>query len=430
QGRVGTNIGVALPSFEPDHAKQGRILSAFFYGYICTQMLGAHWAFMHGPKRVLLLGVCVWTLFDLLTIPTASTPTLLWLVRAGMGLGEGILFPSLHVVAASWYPVSERSRLMSFVSSGVDLGTILSMSVAPLLLSSFGWPSIFFTFGGLSVLWLLAFVWRGSSNPETDKYISLAEKAAILSQRDVFSANHKAMSSQRHALSTRRLLSSRGAWAIYSAHFAFNYGWYVLLGWMPLYFREKLHVPLAYSGLACPYVAGYVGVLFWGVVSDKCIQAGRKPLVIRKAMNAVGLVGAAACFGLLRFTQSTSAAVGMLSLALFLGRAATLGYWVHMVDVSPAHAGHIMGISNTIGTVPGIVGNLFTGWMLSRSNNNWDVVFGVVAAVLVGGAAVFHCWATDHLDDDGDHAKKDLMATNLLDSDDDELHLERDEFFI
>ncbi|RHY65388.1 hypothetical protein DYB34_006751, partial [Aphanomyces astaci] len=369
-----TNIGVALPSFEPDHAKQGRILSAFFYGYICTQMLGAHWAFMHGPKRVLLLGVCVWTLFDLLTIPTASTPTLLWLVRAGMGLGEGILFPSLHVVAASWYPVSERSRLMSFVSSGVDLGTILSMSVAPLLLSSFGWPSIFFTFGGLSVLWLLAFVWRGSSNPETDKY--------------------------------------------------------VLLGWMPLYFREKLHVPLAYSGLACPYVAGYVGVLFWGVVSDKCIQAGRKPLVIRKAMNAVGLVGAAACFGLLRFTQSTSAAVGMLSLALFLGRAATLGYWVHMVDVSPAHAGHIMGISNTIGTVPGIVGNLFTGWMLSRSNNNWDVVFGVVAAVLVGGAAVFHCWATDHLDDDGDHAKKDLMATNLLDSDDDELHLERDEFFI
>ncbi|RHY66632.1 hypothetical protein DYB30_013454, partial [Aphanomyces astaci] len=184
QGRVGTNIGVALPSFEPDHAKQGRILSAFFYGYICTQMLGAHWAFMHGPKRVLLLGVCVWTLFDLLTIPTASTPTLLWLVRAGMGLGEGILFPSLHVVAASWYPVSERSRLMSFVSSGVDLGTILSMSVAPLLLSSFGWPSIFFTFGGLSVLWLLAFVWRGSSNPETDKFISLAEKAAILSQRD------------------------------------------------------------------------------------------------------------------------------------------------------------------------------------------------------------------------------------------------------
>ncbi|RHY31543.1 hypothetical protein DYB32_003427 [Aphanomyces invadans] len=412
---------------------QGRVLSAFFYGYICTQVLGAHWALLHGPKRVLLIGVAVWTLFDLLTIPTARTPTLLWFVRA-----EGILFPSLHVVAASWYPVNERSRLMSLVSSGVDLGTILSMAVAPLLLSAFGWPSIFVTFGGLSALWLVAFLWRGSSKPEMDKAISLTEKATILAQRDVF--NHKLVALQ--AVSSRRLLTSRGAWAIYSAHFAFNFGWYVLLGWMPLYFREKLHVPVATSGFtsACPYIAGYIGVLVWGIVSDKWIQMGHKPLVVRKIMNAVGLVGAAVCFGLMRFTHSTAMAVVVLSLALFFGRAATLGYWVHMVDVSPTHAGHmnrsdsvwqIMGISNTIGTVPGIVGNIFTGWMLARSEHNWDIVFGVVAGVLLCGAAIFHVWATEHLDEDdnGSHAKKDYMNKLLLD-DDDGLHLERDEFFI
>ncbi|KAF0688604.1 Aste57867_19777 [Aphanomyces stellatus] len=401
-----TNIGVALPSFEPDHAKQGRILSAFFYGYICTQFLGAHWAALYGPKRVLLAGVMLWTLFDLLTVVTAHSSTLLWFVRAGMGLGEGILFPTMHVIAATWYPQNERSRLMSVVSSGVDLGTILSMAVAPLLLNALGWKSIFLVFGALSAVWLAVFGIRGASKPETDPFIAMSEKATILAQREIGLTSNKSISTK-----------------------------YVLLGWMPLYFRQKLHVPLATSGFtsACPYLAGYVGVLVWGYASDKWIQSGARPLVVRKTMNAVGLLGAALCLLLLQFADSVAMAVVLLSLTLFLGRAATLGYWIHMVDVGPSYAGHIMGISNTIGTIPGIVGNLFTGWMLGKSEENWNVVFGVAAAVLVWGALVFQCWATEHLDGEKAHnaSKKDMAMKLLLDSDDDsDLHLESDEFFI
>ncbi|KAG9408308.1 Kinesin- protein 11 [Aphanomyces cochlioides] len=420
-----TNIGVALPSFEPDHDKQGRILSAFFYGYICTQMLGAHWASLYGAKRVLLVGVFVWTVFDLLTIPAASSSTwVLCVVRAGMGLGEGILFPTMHVVAATWYPQSERSRLIATVSSGVDLGTILSMLIAPLLLSAFGWRTIFLSFGGLSALWLIWFGCRAASKPETDPLITTNEKAAILAQRDTPALNK--------SISTRHLLTSRAVWAIYCSHFALNYGWYVLLGWLPLYFRLKLHIPLASSGFssACPYIAGYVGILVWGYVSDKWIQRGQRPLVVRKVMNAVGLVGAALCLVLLRFAHSTTVAVVLLSLTLFLARAATMGYWVHMVDMAPGYAGHIMGMSNTIGTLSGIVGNLFTGWMLGRSEENWDVVFGVAASILVWGAIMFELWAAERLEGKpsrGEKAQDNMMTAHLLD---DDLHLESDEFFI
>ncbi|OQR86364.1 sialin-like protein [Achlya hypogyna] len=382
-----TNIGIALPAFEKDHVKQGQVLSAFYYGYICTQILGAHLAARYGPKRVLLCGVLMWTCFDLLTIATVSAPLWLRIARVGMGLGEGILFPTLHTLSAAWYPAIERSRLMSIVSSGVDLGTILAMGVSPVVLEHLGWRAIFVVFGALSSVWIAVFAWRGSSKPENDSFITLAEKAAILAQRGSVVADSPPW---------RALVSNRHAWAIYASHFAFNYGWYVLLGWMPQYLQQKVGLTLASSGLAaaCPYVAGYVGVLFWGYVSDVLLR-NHRVLTVRKAMNGLGLVGAAVWLFLLRFASSAPVAVAMLSATLFFARAATLGYWVNMVDIGPSCAGHIMGVSNTIATIPGVVGNVLTGFLLGKDARNWDAVFLIACILLVAGAAAFQIGATD-----------------------------------
>jgi hypothetical protein len=56
-----------------------------------------------------------------------------------------------------------------------------------------------------------------------------------------------------------------------------------------------------------------------------------------------------------------------------------------------------MGVSNTIATIPGILGNVLTGWLLKASSDNWGLVFGLASMWLVLGAIVFQCWATDEL---------------------------------
>jgi hypothetical protein len=35
---AGTNMGIALPAFISNKQEQGEVLSAFFYGYMCTQV--------------------------------------------------------------------------------------------------------------------------------------------------------------------------------------------------------------------------------------------------------------------------------------------------------------------------------------------------------------------------------------------------------
>ncbi|KAH9132060.1 hypothetical protein AeRB84_021422 [Aphanomyces euteiches] len=382
-----TNIGIAIPAFQPDHAVQGQILSAFFYGYIATQLIGAYVATVFGPKRVLMIGVLTWTIFDLLTVPFATSPVLLWIARVGMGFGEGVVFPCLYNIAASWYPQPERSRLNATVSGGMDLGTIVAMVMSPLLMAQFGYAAIFYTFGSLTSLWILLFLWRGSDSPETDALIESDEcDYIVVYRRD----ETKSPSATELQYTTWPII------AIYVSHFCYNYGWYVLLSWIPQYFRLQLNLELASSGIAAavPYICGYLGVITWGFLSDWLIGRGLRVLTVRQIMNGIGMVGAAIALYCLRFVASAPAAVALLSMTLFLSRAATSGYWVNMLDVAPRHAGHLMAVSNTISTVPGIFGNIVTGAILEKSGD-WNMVFSIVTAILVCGGFFFQLCASD-----------------------------------
>ncbi|DAZ94548.1 TPA: hypothetical protein N0F65_002200, partial [Lagenidium giganteum] len=388
-----TNIGIAIPAFVHEKDEQGRVLSSFFYGYLITQVLGSLVASKIGAKRVLIAGVLCWTLFDLSTILVYKCATCLFLARAGMGLGEGIVFPCLHQIAAAWFPLHERSRSMALVSSGNDLGTILALVLSPVIMGAWGWQYIFVVFGCLSVCWIIMFAILAASTPGEHPRITPDERQFISRHtRTTTAHDHDSMRS----LNWRVLLLSRPAWGVYVAHFCFNYSWYVLLGWVPQYFSDKLHVNLhtdAYLA-AIPYVCGYLGVLVFGVLGDHLVAQGVRVVSVRRLMNAVAFFASAVFLFLLRYASSATTAVGLLSLTLFCGRACVGGFQISMIDIAPHHAGHVMGVSNTIATIPGIVGNVVTGHIL-HSSGDWDFIFAIASTILALGGVVFHICACD-----------------------------------
>ena len=70
------------------------------------------------------------------------------------------------------------------------------------------------------------------------------------------------------------------------------------------------------------------------------------------------------------------AAIGILCLGKLFGAAGIGGFNVNHMDVAPRHAGTLMGITNTAGTIPGIVGVAVTGLILEYTGS-WDLVFQV-----------------------------------------------------
>ena len=427
-------------------------LAAFFYGYVCTQFIGGVLANRFGGKAVLLVGVALWVVCDGLTVPASSVFPLLMLARVGMGLGEGVNFPSDHAMIAAWFVQQERSGFLAFISAGVDVGTIVSSGLSPIIASRMGWEWIYGIYCFLGLLWLTAFALLGSSKPEWHPTISAEERSFILDNRSGHAAHAPVtppspsrtptsapqtlsqrftslLSSGDHPVPWARLFASPSLYGIISAHFFFNYGFYVMLSWLPKYYVYR-GTSLANGGffsISMPYIAGAIGGPFSGWLSNTLLARGWRLRDVRILMNSLGSVGASSAMMVIAFypPDDTALATAVLSLGYFFFRFSFSGYWANMVDIGHSHAGEIMGISNTVATIPGMVtathcayppcphtfqvltftivhplcaqvGNTLTGWILDATDN-WGLVFFLAGCAYMLAGVTFY-WLCDDVD--------------------------------
>ncbi|MBA0582520.1 hypothetical protein Gorai_024663, partial [Gossypium raimondii] len=154
--RVNMSIAILPMSaeFNWNPATVGLIQSSFFWGYLLTQIAGGIWADTVGGKTVLGFGVVWWSIATALT-PVAAKLGLpfLLVVRAFMGIGEGVAMPAMNNILSKWVPVAERSRSLALVYSGMYLGSVTGLAFSPFLIHQFGWPSVFYSFGSLGTVW-------------------------------------------------------------------------------------------------------------------------------------------------------------------------------------------------------------------------------------------------------------------------------------
>lgn len=62
--------------------------------------------------------------------------------------------PAMNNLLSKWVPVSERSRSLALVYSGMYLGSVTGLAFSPFLIHQYGWPSVFYSFGSLGTVWV------------------------------------------------------------------------------------------------------------------------------------------------------------------------------------------------------------------------------------------------------------------------------------
>lgn len=72
-----------------------------------------------------------------------------------MGLGEGFA-PSAATSVLAWQvPSTERSRAVTTVWGGLDVGSAVGLLLSGPLIRAYGWPSVFYLFAVLGGFWCL-----------------------------------------------------------------------------------------------------------------------------------------------------------------------------------------------------------------------------------------------------------------------------------
>ncbi|RNA08778.1 inorganic phosphate cotransporter isoform X1 [Brachionus plicatilis] len=99
------------------------------------------------------------------------------------GLFHGPCFPSLGTLWSHWVPPNERSRILGIATSGVQIGNIVALPLGGFLCRhgfDDGWPSIFYIYGLIGVIWAAFFLLFISESPTHQKFISTQEKFYIM----------------------------------------------------------------------------------------------------------------------------------------------------------------------------------------------------------------------------------------------------------
>ena len=381
------NISVAIipmaEEFNWGLQTQGMILSSFAVGYILLQVIGGRLADRYGGKIILGIGVLVWSLFTILAPPAAALGiTLLIMTRILMGMGEAVTFPSFYSLYGKWIPLNERARAVGFANSAIPLGTAFALIISPIIIQRLGWEWVFYIFGFMGFIWYAFWHRMVTSDPRTHPKITAEELSHI--QQGIEADE------QASEIPWTHFLKYKAVWAIAVAHFCNNWTLYVLLSWAPTFINKGLGVELASVGLLAmiPQAASFISINLAGNLADRLITSGMPVLRVRKLMQTVGFGGLAVCLLLVTSAETVTGAIAIMALGSALGAGSTGGFAVNHMDIAPKHAGTLMGITNTAGTIPGIVGVFLSGMILELTGS-WALVFGTAAVISLVGLVVF-----------------------------------------
>ena len=106
---------------------------------------------------------------------------------------------------------------------------------------------------------------------------------------------------------------------------------------------------------------------------------------MRRALAATGLAGAALCLLSLPGASSAEVALAIACATAALIGLACAGFTAVPLDITPRHAPMLIGFSNTLATIPGVVGVALTGWQLDVTHN-YTSTFVLSAGVAAAGA--------------------------------------------
>ncbi|XP_052186272.1 probable anion transporter 4, chloroplastic isoform X2 [Diospyros lotus] len=248
--------------------------------------------------------------------------------------------------------------------AGFQLGSAIGLSLTPILMSKGGLFGPFVIFGLSGFLWVLVWLSATSSSPDRSPQISKSELKYILSMRPNNIVIGDKPKTEKVIPPFKRLLSKMPTWSLIVANAMHSWGFFVILSWMPIYFKTMYLVDLRQAAWfsAVPWSMMAVVGYFAGVLSDTLVQSGTTLTLTRKIMQSIGFVGPGIALIGLTMAKNPTLASAWLTLAVGLKSFSHCGFLVNLQEIAPQYSGVLHGISNTAGTFAAILGTIGAGF--------------------------------------------------------------------
>uniref|UniRef100_A0A8C8BNY0 Major facilitator superfamily (MFS) profile domain-containing protein n=1 Tax=Oncorhynchus tshawytscha TaxID=74940 RepID=A0A8C8BNY0_ONCTS len=406
--------------FNWDPETVGLIHGSFFWGYIVTQIPGGFISNKLAANRVFGAAIFLTSILNMF-IPSAARRHYgcVMLVRILQGLVEGVTYPACHGMWAKWAPPLERSRLATTSFCGSYAGAVIAMPLAGVLVQFVGWPSVFYIYGVFGIIWYIFWLLLAYGSPAAHPTISNEERIYI---ETTIGEGVKILSAtEKFKTPWLRFFTSMPVYAIIVANFCRSWTFYLLLISQPAYFEEVFGFSIGKVGLlsAVPHMVMTIVVPIGGQLAD--FLRSRKIMSttnVRKIMNCGGFGMEATLLLVVGFSHTRGVAISFLVLAVGFSGFAISGFNVNHLDIAPRYASILMGISNGVGTLSGMVCPLIVGALTKHKTRlEWQHVFVIAAMVHYTGVIFYAVFASGDKQDWADPESTSDDKIGIIDED-------------
>lgn len=364
---------------------QGMLLGCYFWGYLVSQIPLAYVAENYSAKWVFFFSVSLNAVCTILTPPlTKLHYGGLLTMRVVEGIAAGASFPAMHIMIANWAPQTERFLIATVIYVGTHAGTASSIFMSGLVSKQWGWEWVFYIMGGLSCIWIPFWIILIQDDPNKQRFISPEERNMINS-----SLGTSEVSKEHPALPYCKMLKSKPFWAILIAHSCSSFGWYMFLIEIPFYMKQVLNFNVARNAAlsALPYIPCMIFSIVLGKVLDHLQNKGKiNRTVARKiATSFCTLIPAAALTGMCFIGCRHYMAVAFMCIGIVAMGAIYAGFISNHMDIAPNFAGMLMGITNTVATIPAIFVAQLVGFVTegNQTIQAWRTIFSIAIILLL-----------------------------------------------
>lgn len=364
--------------------QMGYLFSGFLWTYVIFLIPMGLLVEYSGPKRMVGAGIAIWSAATALTAATGGFMSLL-LARLAMGASEASTFPACGRVIRSWFPQKERGLVTTLFNGGSTVGPAVGAIVTAGLVEAAGWRASFVVLGLVGYLWLAAW-WIWYSEPEKAPWLSSAERAKIITERDGDAGERDA--GKAPASSLRYLFSQTSVWGLIVTQACLVYTAYLFLTWLPTFLQSTRELSTVNTGYltAIPYLITMglglgVAWLSDSILSSEDIRSGRRRNFIA-AMAALSL--------LILLAPVVGDLWELLVVLTLVLTGSTTGAGLNFTLASdllrnPADVSRVIAITALGGNLFGLIAPIITGYIVAATGG-YDGAFAVAAALLVVGA--------------------------------------------
>lgn len=340
----------------------GALAAGFYFAYAFCQLPAGALSDRLGGKLVLGLGALLWSVSTLLTGFVQGFYGL-FILRLMLGMGESVAFTTTSKIIASNVPKAQMGLANGLIGFGYLVGPAAGTLIGGMLMARWGWRPTFILFGALSLLWLL---------PWSRVHIREARPAETLA---------------RQAVTMRQILSRRALWGASLGHFAGNWNWYFILGYLPMYLEmqrgfSKEHMATVVSSA---YLVNALAALAAGWAFDKLIQRGWSPSATLKAPLAAAHLAGLGCMLAMPFMPLGTCIALLFVYEIFLGFSSPAYFMIPQIMGGPSAAARWVGVQNMMGNLPGIIGVFFAGVLIDAGGGSYGTAFLLAGLVNVLG---------------------------------------------